>query len=142
MRNIETRQLLLILNQLDSLCIEIWDNQTKEYLDIDAMLSEARKARLEELRYALEDECISYGELAELQELIPYIEPGDVQLLEAAGVSEFPEDEETPPACVSKQLTEITARAVVEGDGVSLAAKVSQVLHGISENYNVYIKEL
>lgn len=103
MRNIKTRQLLLILNQLDSLCIEIWDNQAKEYLDIDTMLNEAREARLEELRYALEDESMSYGELIELQGLIPYIEPGDVQLLEAAGVPEFPEEEETPPAYVRKE---------------------------------------
>ncbi len=40
----------------------------------------------------LRAECISYGELFELQSLAAYIEPGDVELLEAAGVPEFPEE--------------------------------------------------
>lgn len=48
------------------------------------------KERLESLRKALQAENISYGELAELQSLKEYIEPGDVELLEAAGVPEFP----------------------------------------------------
>jgi hypothetical protein len=47
------------------------------------------KKRLEELRTELRSERISYGELAELQKLIPYIDKGDVELLEAAGVPEF-----------------------------------------------------
>lgn len=47
--------------------------------------------RLEELRVELRAERISYGELAELQSLTPHIAPGDVELLEAAGVPEFPE---------------------------------------------------
>lgn len=47
------------------------------------------KKRLEELRQSLRDENISYGELIELQSLIEFIEPGDVELLEAAGVPEF-----------------------------------------------------
>ena len=44
--------------------------------------------RLEELRIELRNERISYGELAELQSLSEYIEKGDVELLEAAGVPE------------------------------------------------------
>jgi hypothetical protein len=48
------------------------------------------KARLEYLRKELVLERISYEELNELQCLAEYIEPGDVQLLEAAGVPEFP----------------------------------------------------
>lgn len=44
--------------------------------------------RLEYLRGELEAERISYGELSELQDLTPYIDAGDVQLLEAAGVPE------------------------------------------------------
>lgn len=51
--------------------------------------SEEVKQRLEYLRGELRKERISYGELAELQDLIPYIEPGDNELLEAAGVPEF-----------------------------------------------------
>lgn len=47
------------------------------------------KIRLEELRRAIRDENISYGEIAELQDLIPYIEKDDVELLEWAGVPEF-----------------------------------------------------
>ena len=46
------------------------------------------KQRLEYLRGELRAERISYGELVELQSLIPHIEPGDVELLEAAGVPE------------------------------------------------------
>jgi hypothetical protein len=49
------------------------------------------KERLEYLRQELEAERISWGELLELQELAPYIEAGDVQLLEAAGVPETQE---------------------------------------------------
>jgi len=44
--------------------------------------------RLEYLRSELHAERISYEELAELQGLAEYIDPGDVELLEAAGVEE------------------------------------------------------
>lgn len=44
--------------------------------------------RLEELRTELRAERISYGELIELQSLAEHIEPGDTELLEAAGVPE------------------------------------------------------
>lgn len=44
--------------------------------------------RLEYLRGELRAERISYGELAELESLKEHIEPGDVELLEAAGVPE------------------------------------------------------
>ena len=50
------------------------------------------KKRLEYLRGELRGECISYGELAELQGYADFIEPGDVELLEAAGVPEFPQE--------------------------------------------------
>ena len=50
---------------------------------------ESPKKRLEYLREELRGERISYGEIVELQSLIPHIEPGDVELLEAAGVPEF-----------------------------------------------------
>lgn len=45
--------------------------------------------RLESLRAAIEAENISYGELAELQDLKAHIDPGDVLLLQWAGVPEF-----------------------------------------------------
>ena len=44
------------------------------------------KHRLEYLRGEIEAERISYGEIAELQGLAEYIEPGDVLLLQWAGV--------------------------------------------------------
>lgn len=46
------------------------------------------KKRLENLRAELRAESISWGELHELQSLAKHIEPGDVELLEAAGVPE------------------------------------------------------
>lgn len=50
-------------------------------------------ARLEYLRGELQGERISYGELAELQSLAAHIAPGDVELLEAAGVPESVEED-------------------------------------------------
>ena len=46
------------------------------------------RRRLEYLRGEIHAERISYGEQAELAELADYIEPGDVELLEWAGVPE------------------------------------------------------
>jgi len=50
------------------------------------------KARLEYLRGEINAERISYGELVELQDLAEHINSDDVQLLEWAGVPEFPEE--------------------------------------------------
>ena len=44
--------------------------------------------RLNYLREQIENECISYGEIAELQSLAEYIDKGDTLLLEWAGVPE------------------------------------------------------
>ena len=49
--------------------------------------------RLEYLRGEINAERISYGEIAELQSLAGHIDPGDVQLLEWAGVPEFKDGE-------------------------------------------------
>ena len=57
------------------------------------MTPEDARARLEYLRSQIDAECISLGELVELQSLVEFIEPGDVQLLEWAGVPEFPEED-------------------------------------------------
>lgn len=46
------------------------------------------RERLEYLRTQLRGECISYGELVELQDLALHIDPHDTELLEAAGVPE------------------------------------------------------
>ena len=53
--------------------------------------------RLEYLRSQIEAECISWGEIDELQDLIEYIDPADVLLLQWAGVPEFPEEEAENP---------------------------------------------
>lgn len=49
--------------------------------------------RLEALRATLRTENISMGELVELQGYGPHIDESDVELREAAGMPEFPEDE-------------------------------------------------
>lgn len=53
------------------------------------MNKKTAKKRLEEIRQEIRKECISYGELFELQSLTEYIGKGDVELLEWAGVPEF-----------------------------------------------------
>jgi hypothetical protein len=45
--------------------------------------------RLEDLRFAIHEQDISMGELAELADLAPYIHESDVELLQWAGVPEF-----------------------------------------------------
>lgn len=45
--------------------------------------------RLEYLRSQIRAECISYGEIAELESMAGHIEPGDVELLQWANVPEF-----------------------------------------------------
>ena len=57
------------------------------------MDKETAKQRLEYLRGELRAERISYGELDELYSLVKYIDDDDVELLEAAGVPEYPINE-------------------------------------------------
>jgi len=49
--------------------------------------------RLEYLRGEIEEERISYSELAELQSLAEHIDPSDVVLLQWAGVPEFDDED-------------------------------------------------
>jgi hypothetical protein len=77
---------------------EVWTNlnnieiacelSTDESLSWKLYSSEP-KERLEYLRGEIRKERISLGELVELQSLIQWIAPNDVELLEAAGVPEF-----------------------------------------------------
>lgn len=60
----------------------------------DGLTALAAKDRLEELRTAIREQNISYGEIAELQSLTEFIEPGDVELAEWAGIPENTDDEE------------------------------------------------
>lgn len=46
-------------------------------------------ARLEYLRTQIDNECISYGEIAELESLAEHIEHHDIQLLQWTGEPEF-----------------------------------------------------
>ena len=63
-------------------------DEAKSYVNKLSPTTPEIKAELEELRQALRDENISQGELARLEELKDYIEFGDVELLEPAGVPE------------------------------------------------------
>jgi len=63
--------------------------------------------RLDYLRGELRAERISLGEIAELQDLAPFISREDVELLEAAGVPEFPE----PPARAAAATNEKSMNA-------------------------------
>lgn len=61
--------------------------------EVPSSAAETVKQRLEYLRGEIRAERISYAEIAELQGLADQIEEGDVELLEWAGVPEFPEEE-------------------------------------------------
>lgn len=80
-------------------------NLETAYLDWKQEQTEAAEAagRLEYLRSQIRKEQISYGELAELQSLAAHIDRGDTELLEAAGVPEFPEEQ---PAAGPEQTEE------------------------------------
>ena len=47
------------------------------------------KERLEEIRIEIQNESISYGEIAELQELVDHIDDEDVELLQWAKEEEL-----------------------------------------------------
>lgn len=69
----------------------VYEGAEPEALLCDTCLA---KVRLEYLRGEIIAERISYGEISELQSLVDYIDPDDVQLLEWAGVPEFPNAQE------------------------------------------------
>lgn len=52
------------------------------------------KKRLEAIRKSIQNENVSYGEMAELQSLSKYIDPSDIELREAAGMPEFEDDDD------------------------------------------------
>jgi hypothetical protein len=66
---------------------DMWKYLSGFSCGVDAVY-ESPKVRLEYLRGELRSEKISLGELLELQSLKKYIEKGDTELLEAAGVPE------------------------------------------------------
>jgi hypothetical protein len=87
------------------------------------MSKETPKQRLEYLRGELRAERISQGELCELQMLVPYIELGDVELLEAAGVPEFTD----PPEGEQKDMKypPLTAFRITFDDGSVIATNMA-----------------
>jgi len=62
--------------------------KTNKVQEMNALARQYVTQRLEYLRQELRENSISYDELVELTELAVYIDPSDVELLEAAGVSE------------------------------------------------------
>lgn len=69
--------------------VGLGEDNEPEVVNIEGVTTVAE--RLEYLRGEIRAERISMGELIELQGLAEYIGPGDVELLEPAGVPEFPE---------------------------------------------------
>jgi hypothetical protein len=98
---------------------------------------DAKKERLEEIRTELDNETVSYGELTELQDLAEFIEEGDVQLLEAAGVPEFDDniqEMELPDMLV--ETKKMTRSEVIEEYGDMLTNEQISIIkeeHGIIE---------
>lgn len=60
----------------------------REYAPAIVVGMMATDARLESIRASIRAENVSYGELAELQDLVEFIAPGDDELLQWAGVAE------------------------------------------------------
>lgn len=88
------------VERLQQKAAELGDGITREYrIDgelVSGWFADSQRERLEYLRGELRAERISYGESSELQSLTAYIDPGDVELLEVAGVPEFGEDDDIP----------------------------------------------
>lgn len=95
--------------------------------------------RLEYLRRELRAERISEGELMELQGLVEYIEPGDVELLEAAGVPEFPEHEEDkdneslPPVKKKRFRTTDKDKKWLREMGIKASKVAIQIEEGVNQ---------
>lgn len=83
--------------------------------------------RLKYLRGEIEAERISYSELAELQDLAEHIEPGDVLLLEGAGVPEPTHHNKPMPLAL-----QLTATAQQDSD---LEDALEEVLRLVREGY-------
>lgn len=77
-----------LIEQLDNGYHVTAQDALNKVAKLEQYTKQIARIRLEYLRGEIEAECISYSELFELQSLAKYIEPGDVQLLEWAGVPE------------------------------------------------------
>lgn len=62
---------------------------SEHFTSVLAVLHVERIAdRLEDIRASIDAENISWGEISELQSLVPFIDPSDFELLSWAGVTE------------------------------------------------------
>jgi uncharacterized pyridoxal phosphate-containing UPF0001 family protein len=101
------------------------------------------KKRLEELRKEIENETISYGEIAELQSLVKYIDPSDVLLLEWAGVPEFGDDKIKGSKVKAEELSEMDKKAITAGEEYGkeisdeIRNKTREVIEGLKEEYEI-----
>lgn len=82
--NDRTAQWGQVMLPVDALKVHEADDVASAY--VLAHQAMAARDRLEYLRSQIRAEQISYGEIAELQGLVEYIDKGDVELLEWAGV--------------------------------------------------------
>ena len=97
------------------------------------------KKRLEAIRKSIQNENVSYGELAELQNLSQYIDPSDVELREAAGMPEFDDDDEMKYGGKSKSQS--TKSIYIETIAGKTGLRTEAIETFVSEN-NLSDKEL
>lgn len=92
-----TKHLVEALDKLEAIeKYEQGEGYLLEQPTADVYVDDTTLERLEYLRSQIRAECISYDEIAELQGLVEFIEEGDAELLEWAGVPEFPEEVDNP----------------------------------------------
>lgn len=89
------------------------------------MTNKKAKERLEYLRKQIQSECISYGEIVELQSLAKYIDKDDVELLEPAGVPEFEVDKEQ----ILGNIIDIVEDGLVTGEDIRTMQKIVELLN-------------
>lgn len=99
-------------------------------------MTQEHETRLEQLRQSIQSETISYGELAELQSLAAFIDPSDVELLEAAGVPESKDDETRDESFddASKKAMELLDQAAPL---VAQALEVLMKAFGVGDAYAI-----
>lgn len=81
--------LVLLTNPIEYLSLMAWQGSHELPAAVDDI-----ENSLEYMRTVIRSGAMSYGEIAWLQGMVEHIDPGDVELLEWAGVPEFPDHEE------------------------------------------------
>jgi hypothetical protein len=101
--------------------------------------------RLEYLRGELRAERISQGELMELQGLVDYIDPGDVELLEAAGVEEVIPQPDIPietPTFDEADKTRLKGLGVIGKKKKAFEPDANSGIRGSNDGTYIYQAEL